>query len=60
MNPHVPTRQQYIQCYRKRAFATKAKADLAAFMQSKNSGRDIRVYWCPECHLFHLTSREAK
>ena len=48
-------------CSRKRAYATAWEAqEVAEHQMSMNPGLVLRVYRCPNCGSYHLTSKPAR
>ena len=47
-------------CDTKRAYRTAQQAANAAAGRSRDGVKYLRVYECPECGAFHLTSEEPK
>lgn len=47
-------------CARKCAYSSEETAELVALRNTLASGQDIRVYQCPFCGKWHLTSKPFK
>jgi len=45
------------ECRRKRRYETEADARATADHQARASGRELKVYECPWCRGWHLSSR---
>jgi hypothetical protein len=44
-------------CFRKRLYPTEEEAKKGLDWVSRKRGVDVRMYRCPTCHGYHLTSR---
>lgn len=47
----------YKTCKRKNRYSSEYEARRVARLRSSTSGKNLRVYECPYCHGFHMTSR---
>lgn len=44
-------------CSDKLAFSTRIQAEAAAAVAAYQHGSELKVYMCPECGLWHLSSK---
>lgn len=61
--PEKRNKGHWRDCRSKRRFASEGDAQQAIARARRRSagGRvPLRIYWCPHCSGFHLTSQEAK
>lgn len=55
-----PESGQYKACLRKKAYESDIKAAAAAGLQEFYDKVSLRIYRCPWCNKWHLTSKERK
>lgn len=56
-NSEVTRKEMYKQCSRKRRYRSEHEARLFANRAETKRGPKLRVYWCPICEGWHITSK---
>jgi uncharacterized protein YlaI len=55
----IPVAEQQRMCEQKRTYMDATTARVYASIAARKAGKPMRVYLCPNCRFWHLTTRPA-